>query len=352
MAQNDLIDTYRAINGERQKFTWKVGNPVRKRARLDYFLVSGSLISIISEANIIPGYRSDHSIVTMELNLTDQKRGKGFYKMNTSLLMDKEYIEIIEKSIKDTISTYALPVYSLCFVQDHPAEVDVTISWSLFWETMIVNMRTVTISYSIHKRRKCNEEESKLNKKIQRIENIESDMSEEMQAELAVCREKLEVHRKTKMEGIVTRSRTRWYEEGEKSTAYFLGLEKRNYLNKLIASLRDSNNEKRTKQTEIMDILIKHFSNLFAERPIDRVKAEEFVDGLNMKGLSEAQNEEMNRPFTLDELTDALKGMSNNKAPGTDGFPTEFYKTFWKDMKYFSTEWRSKATRTVSYQAL
>ena len=122
----------------------------------------------------------------------------------------------------------------------------------------------------------------------------------------------------------------RWYEDGEKSTAYFLGLEKRNYLNKLIASLRDSNDEKRTKQTEIMDILIKHFSDLFAERPIDRVKAEEYVDGLNMKGLSEAQNEEMNRPFTLGELTDALKGMSNNKAPGTDGFLRNFTKYFGK----------------------
>ena len=255
--------------------------------------------------------------------------------MNTSLLMDKEYIKVIEKSIKDTISTYALPVYSLCFVQDHPAEVEVTITWSLFWETLIVNMRTETISYSIHKRRKCIKEESNLNTEIQRIENIEGDMSEEMQAELEVCREKLEEHRKTKMEGIMTRSRTRWYEEGEKSTAYFLGLDKRNYLNRLIISLRDSNNEKRTKQTEIMEILVKHFSDLFAERAIDHIKAEKFVDGLNMKGLSETQNEEMSRSFTLKELTDALKGMSNNKAPGTDGFPAEFYKIFWEDIKYF-----------------
>ena len=63
------------------------------------------------------------------------------------------------------------------------------------------------------------------------------------------------------------------------------------------SSLRDSNNEKRTKQTEIMEILVKHFSDLFAERAIDHIKAEEFVDGLNMKGLSETQNEEMSRSF-------------------------------------------------------
>ena len=335
MSENSLIDAFRETNGERKKYTWTVGNPVRKRARLDYFLVSDSLISKISECNVMPGYRSDHSIVKMELKLTDQKRGKGFYKMNTSLLMDKDYIQMIEKTIRDTISTYALPVYSPSFVQEFPADVEIMISWSLMWETVIINMRTETISYSIHKRRTLMAEENKLVKEIQEMEYLdEENESEEIQSRLTECKEKLEELRKVKIEGIVTRSRTRWYEQGEKSTAYFMGLEKRNYSNKLIASLFDSNNEKKTLQTEIMDILVEHFSNLFSERPIDRIKAEEFVDGLQIKRLTKAENGEMDRPFTLDELTVALQKMSNNKSPGTDGFPAEFYKMFWKDLKH------------------
>ena len=197
-------------------------------------------------------------------------------------------------------------------------------------------MRTETISYAIQKRKRFKVEELNLIGEIQRIENMDiADMTEEIQSKLAVQRDNLESLRKIKIEGIVTRSRTRWYEEGEKSTAYFLGLEKRNYLNKLIASLRDANNEKKTKQTEIIDVLVEYFTHLFAEQPIDRTKAEEFLDGISMKCLSEAQQEEMNRPFTLQELSSALKGMANNKAPGTDGFPAEFYKAFWKDLKHF-----------------
>ena len=42
----------------------------------------------------------------------------------------------------------------------------------------------------------------------------------------------------------------------------------------------------------------------------------------------------MNSPLTLKELTTALRGMSNNRAPGTDGFPTEFFKVFWNDLKH------------------
>ena len=168
------------------------------------------------------------------------------------------------------------------------------------------------------------------------MENMdECNVSNEMQSRLTVGREQLEELRKIKMEGIVVRSRARWYEQGEKSTAYFLGLEKRNYLNKLIASLHDSNHERKTKQTDIMEILVRHFAHLFSERPIDCGKAEEFVDGLSITRLSEVQNKEMNRPFTLQDFTDTLKGMSNSKAPGTDGFPAEFYKVFWKDLKHF-----------------
>ena len=110
------------------------------------------------------------------------------------------------------------------------------------------------------------------------MENMdECNDSEEIQSKLTVHREKLEELRKIKMEGIVVRSRTRWYEQGEKSTAYFLGLEKRNYLSKLIASLHNSNNEKKTEQTDIMEILVQHFVQLFSEWPIDCKKAEEFV---------------------------------------------------------------------------
>ena len=199
MTQNSLVDIYRELNGDRRLFTWTVGNPVRKCARLDYFLISESLMSKTTEASIIPGYRSDHSIVTLELKLMDQNRGKGFYKMNTSLLRDKEYVQMIENVIRNTTLTYSLPIYSHNFVHECPSEVEVTISWSLFWETLILNMRTETISFSIHRKRRSMEEETKVITEIQRIENIEEGhMSEEMQSRLSVYREKLIISERKK----------------------------------------------------------------------------------------------------------------------------------------------------------
>lgn len=33
---------------------------------------------------------------------------------------------------------------------------------------------------------------------------------------------------------------------------------------------------------------------------------------------------------TIDECTDAVHNLKNNKSPGLDGFPGEFYKSLWK----------------------
>ena len=36
--------------------------------------------------------------------------------------------------------------------------------------------------------------------------------------------------------------------------------------------------------------------------------------------------------ITLNECSNVLRDMPNNKTPGTDGLPTEFYKFFFKDI--------------------
>ena len=39
-------------------------------------------------------------------------------------------------------------------------------------------------------------------------------------------------------------------------------------------------------------------------------------------------------PITMEELTEAVKSIKNNKSPGSDGFTGEFYKRFREDIKW------------------
>ncbi|KAJ1198305.1 hypothetical protein NDU88_002147 [Pleurodeles waltl] len=54
----------------------------------------------------------------------------------------------------------------------------------------------------------------------------------------------------------------------------------------------------------------------------------EYLSGLRLPRLTEAQSEELEAEVSLDDLVEALGGMASGKAPGPDGLPVEFYRTY------------------------
>ena len=55
MEENNLVDVWRVMNEDVRAYTWKRMNPVRKQARLDYFLINETCLEYVMETNIIPG---------------------------------------------------------------------------------------------------------------------------------------------------------------------------------------------------------------------------------------------------------------------------------------------------------
>ena len=51
--------------------------------------------------------------------------------------------------------------------------------------------------------------------------------------------------------------------------------------------------------------------------------------------MSNEQKALLDNPLTLNEISEALRDMSNDKSPGVDGFTTNFYKFFWVDLRSF-----------------
>ena len=58
-----LKDTFRIFNKNERRYTWHRKNP-RRHARLDYFLVSDTLLDLVNKCQIKSGYRSDHYLGT------------------------------------------------------------------------------------------------------------------------------------------------------------------------------------------------------------------------------------------------------------------------------------------------
>ena len=69
MESFDLSDAWRVLNPNTRQYTWHSSSKPVIFSRLDYFLVSNSFLNQISKCKIQPGFMSDHSLISLELNL-------------------------------------------------------------------------------------------------------------------------------------------------------------------------------------------------------------------------------------------------------------------------------------------
>ena len=96
----------RVLNPEATRFTWRRENPDMQCRLLDFFLISLSLCPEITEADILPGYRIDHSMITFRINTARDPRGPGYWKLNTHLLTETQYVELVRKTIANVCKEY------------------------------------------------------------------------------------------------------------------------------------------------------------------------------------------------------------------------------------------------------
>ena len=139
---------------------------------------------------------------------------------------------------------------------------------------------------------------------------------------------------KQKTIGAKIRSRIRWYEEGEKSTRYFMNLEKRNYNLKTVTRVSTNRGTIVENRQDILNELQNFYSKLYTkvEYGTSQTEYHEFLN-IECPILDNDERDTMNNEITENELLAALKLTQNNKSPGSDGLPAEFYKMFWQDIK-------------------
>ena len=121
----------------------------------------------------------------------------------------------------------------------------------------------MTLHYSARKAKERNNRKKELQTQIKvKLEmyntyhlRIYSDMLSDLQIEQ-------EEIRKYELNGLLVRSKCTWIEDGEKPTKYFLGLEKRNYVNNNISRLINSQGELINKQDQILEEITNFYKSL------------------------------------------------------------------------------------------
>ena len=131
-------------------------------------------------------------------------------------------------------------------------------------------------------------------------------------------------------------SRVQWLHLGEKPSQFFCGIEKKNFLDKTIRKITLENGVIVTDQNQILDKVKEFYAKLFKNKDsvLSDTPLSEIVKDHQIKRLTKIQAQKLEGEITLSELAQALKTMKNNKTPGIDGFPSEFFKVFWCKLKF------------------
>ena len=135
------------------------------------------------------------------------------------------------------------------------------------------------------------------------------------------------------VQGVITRSRAQWVEEGERSTKYFFGLEKSNQKKKSLTKLFNESNDCITSQDDISQHVVRFYQNLFTSTRPDYKKISDYLRDSKLDEIDTNTASVIDQPITTEELDTVIDGFKLNKSPGWDGLTTEFYKHFWGKLK-------------------
>ena len=315
------------LNPDTRHFTWRRSCPEIK-CRLDFFLISSSLIPALTNADILTGFKSDHSLITLTLMNNSNPRGPGFWKLNASLLADAEYVDLIRKTINEVAREY-----------QNNNEVEAI----LLWDTMKMKIRSSSLCYARQQKNKMSSKEKYSEEKITHLEkrldeaNVTATEKQKITEEISIINLQRDEISECKPKDAIIRSRARWYNDGEKNTKYFLNLGKRHSKQKTIKCLHLSDNEVVNIDGEILKEAKSFYQKLYSSTvsSTNNQCDEIFFPLGNIETLIEREQNECGCLLTEAECWESLKSMQPNKSPGTDGLSLEFYKVFWKDISFY-----------------
>ena len=136
-----------------------------------------------------------------------------------------------------------------------------------------------------------------------------------------------------KAKGHWVRSRTKWIEEGEVNSRYFLGLEKQMQGNNVIRKVK-CNDTFLVNDKDILNETVKFYNNLYSKANVNNRTIESYFKRVRPKvTLNNHEKKFCDAKITKKEFSDIVQSLKRNKSPGLDGLTAEFYQTFWEDLQ-------------------
>lgn len=307
----NIIDIWRILNKNKTAFSRRQAvEGILKQSRIDFCLVASGVFKHITSCEYYFYSGSDHASVTVCVGGARMKRGGGLWCLNISHLKND--------ILKSKIERYLAKVtHDMAFVDD--------VFW--FWEDVKEKLKKMCIRFSKNKNWENKREERELILLLQNeIEKCEEDPNYDSE-KYELYKTRITELEKKRCAGAIIRSRAKYITEGERCTAFFLGLEKTNQEKTYISSIENSRGEIVEETEGILRTIQGYYQKLFESEGIVTSEMNEVVNKINNK-LEDNDSVRCEMPLSLSEIEQAIMKLNKNKSPGADGLPAEFFQEF------------------------
>eukprot|EP00253_Pinus_taeda_P031988 PITA_31988 len=311
----EIIQTHNLVDipPKNGRFTWSNKRTGKNniKERLDRILVQERIVANFPriQSTIIQGFISDHKPVALQLD-KGENMGPLPFKYNKTWDNREDFRNLIK---------------------DQWAR-DISGSPHFIWETKLKLLRTAikqwARQYAVEQGKKKSDLQAKLNQWSQEKENVQAS-EDDQRAENELYKE-LYNQNCVEEEEQRQKSRCLWLKAGDKNTSFFHNnLKLRRAVNNIERIMVDGRVV--TEQEKIKEAASQHFKTLLTADP-HYLENPDVLSIIENK-ISEAQNADLDKEITLEEIEWSLHSMPLDKAPGPDGFTVAFYRSHWEIIK-------------------
>lgn len=312
-----MIDIWRSINPTKKDFThYSVTH--RVYSRIDYFLINKGDRYRVEECTIKSADLSDHNAVYLQIHLNARKK-QTIWRLNVGILNNKEIVEDMKKEIRQYVD------------ENNDGEVQPTMVWDAL--KAVVRGKLIARTTALKKARLTT-----YKNQTERLRELEQ--QHQITKEQRVYQQILET--KTKINDILLDEtgkkclylKQSYYEMGPRSTKLLAKRIKKQQAENTIHKIRDPTIQKITYDPEhIEKVFQTYYENLYTQPPAaDESEMEAFLNQLDLPSIGTSQNDILTADITLEEINEAINLLKNNKSPGSDGYPAEWYKMFKEEL--------------------
>ena len=300
-----LTEVWRCRNEQEIRFSWsrRVNDNLTLYSRIDFALTSIGVDQMVEMVTYLQGICTDHSAIYLSINLSQNERGPGYWKLNGSLLQTDSILIKIQEGVQLDVNAS----------QNKSA--------TERWSHLKVQIKKIMQRLQRDSATESQLVISQLSKEVAELEEAMPLAKNQMELYLNTKHD-LEELQLERARQLIFRSKARWYGEVSRIRNIFITWKKMRYNMKTCSSILTEEGVLLTKDDEILNKEKAFYQHLYEK---DRYVNFDLVNQTDIC-ISEEERNRCDQEFTIGELRTAVMNLKANKTPGIDGIVAEFYQ--------------------------